>query len=100
MKLITKEIEKKIPALYATDGTKEKDVAVKFFTPWSNWTWYVVEGEKMENGDWEFFGLVEGHHSELGYFRLSDLTSVKGPFGLTIERDRNYEGKIIDGKVA
>ena len=34
-----------------------------------------------------FFGLVEGHVKELGYFSLSELQRVKGPMGLPIERD-------------
>ena len=37
--------------------------------------------------DYEFFGLVEGHVKELGYFHLSELEEVRGPMGLAIERD-------------
>lgn len=87
MKLLTKAIEKTLPALYATDGQKEKKVQVKFFTPFSNWTWYVFEGEKQEDGDYLFFGLVEGHETEMGYFTLSELSSS----GL-VERDRYFSG--------
>ena len=89
MKLITKEIEKSIPKLYSTDGVpaEEKNLAVKFFTPDANWTWYVVEGEKQEDGDWLFFGLVDGFEKEWGYFTLNELKSVRGVFGLPVERD-------------
>jgi hypothetical protein len=61
MQLMTKEIEKSLPALYSTEKvpTRDKKCVVKYFTPWSNWTWYVVEGSK-EDGDWLFFGLVDG----------------------------------------
>jgi hypothetical protein len=92
MKLITKAIEKNLPALYSTDGVpvSEKKVAVKFFTPWTNWTWYAFEGERQEDGDILFFGGVEGHEAELGYFSLRELESINGPFGLKIERDRHY----------
>lgn len=88
MKLITKEIEKSIPGLYSTADipTEDKTVAVKYFCPWSHWTWYVVEGQK-EGDDWLFFGLVVGLETEWGYFRLSELESIKGPIGLGIERD-------------
>jgi hypothetical protein len=65
-------------------------VIVKFFTPDANWTWYVIEGEKQENGDWEFFGLVDGLEKELGGFRLSDLKSVRGGLGLPVERDLHF----------
>ena len=92
MKLLTKAIEKKIPPLYTYDGTPadEVPIAVKFFTPDANWTWYVTEGEKQPGGDWLFFGLVDGFEKELGYFQLSELKTVRGPLGLPIERDRHF----------
>src|SRR5690242_12059429 len=98
MKLITAEIEKQLlkSPFYSTEKEKKSKVIVKFFTPWSNWTWYAVEGEKTENGDWEFFGLVEGHERELGYFTLSELQEVRGPFGLKIERDMFFENRYVD----
>ena len=34
-------------------------VHTKFFTPDSNWTWYVTEGETEED-DFRFFGYVCG----------------------------------------
>ena len=96
MKLLTKAIEKKLPALYATDGValEEKKVVAKFFTPWSNWTWFVFEGEEQEDGDYMFFGMVHGQSNEMGYFTLSELQSANGPFGLKIERDRSIEGEL------
>ena len=101
MKLITKEIEAKLikSPLYSHEGNPRPDVIVKFFTPWTNWTWYVIEGEKQEEGDWLFFGLVEGHETELGYFTLSELQSVKGPGGLTIERDMYFTNMVLDTSV-
>lgn len=63
-------------------------VIVKFFTPDSNWTWYAVSAyQEPESKDVQFFGLVDGFEKELGYFWLSELESVRGPFGLPIERD-------------
>jgi len=89
MKLMTKAIEKRLPKLYSTDNVEvEKKVAVcKFFAPWCNWRWYVVEGEKMADGDFMFFGYVQGYENEWGYFSLSELEAIKGPFGLKVERD-------------
>ena len=95
MKLITKAIEKKLAKfpLYSTNGKGNKEVIVKFFNPCGAGTWLVYEGEKLEDGDWEFFGSVDlGYGAELGYFRLSDLQSIRLPFGLTIERDMYYAG--------
>ena len=100
MQLITKEIERKLLAnpLYSGDGKpeSEREVLVKFFTPDSNWTWYVLEADKLENGDWAFFGYVEGLDKELGYFNLSDFEECMGPMGLYIERDLYFSGTLAD----
>jgi hypothetical protein len=96
MKLMTKEIEKKLPKLYSTEEVplQEKKVIVKYFTPDGSWTWYVVEGEKKDNGDFLFFGLVDGLEKEWGYFTLKELEGVRGKLGLPIERDLHFEGII------
>lgn len=99
MKLLTKALEKLILPLYSNEDQEESAVMImtKFFTPDSSWTWYVTEGSGVDaNGmmdteeekvDYMFFGLVVGFETELGYFSLSELESVHGPFGLPIERD-------------
>ena len=94
MKLITKEIEAKLlkHPFYSTDSVNEKDVLVKFFNPCGIGTWYVFEGEK-HGDDWEFFGLVDLYEKELGYFTLSELQSIKLPFGMSIERDIYFDDK-------
>lgn len=85
MKLLTQEIRQKLPKLGATEKvpSAEKVCVVKYFQPWGSWTWYAVEFDGKDT----FFGLVDGFELEWGYFSLSELQSVKGPFGLTIERD-------------
>lgn len=91
MMLLTKENLKALPALYSQEGKGEAAVAVvKFFTPWTNWTWYASEYNPAEG---LFFGKVVGHETELGYFTLAELEAVRGPFGLKIERDRNFNAK-------
>lgn len=89
MKLLIKEIEKKLPKLYSQEKVSNPKIIVKFFHPLSDWSWYVTEGEKVENGDWRFFGLVDGFEKELGYFHLSQLEEVKVK-GLGIERDMYF----------
>ena len=87
MKLLTKEIRRRLPALGSQeDKGLEARAQVKFFTPDGGWTWYATEfdGEDM------FFGLVAGFDKELGYFRLSELEQVRGRLGLPIERDRYF----------
>jgi len=93
MQLMTKEIKQKLPPL----GTDDPDASVvfKLFAPWTNWTWYVTEGD-AEGDDYRLFGLVDGFEKELGYFMLSELEMVTGPMGLKIERDRGYTAKLSD----
>ena len=89
MKLLTQADRKKLPKLYETEKVpvEDKVLRVKFFTPTSNWTWYATEfdGEDM------FFGYVEGRENEWGYFSLKELSEVKGPYGVGIERDKYWE---------
>lgn len=88
MKLMTKEILSKIPALYEQDGKgDDAKVFVKFFTPWSNWTWFATEYDPEER---LFFGLVKGFETEVGYFSLDELEGINGPFGLKVERDIRF----------
>lgn len=89
MQLVTKELEKKFAAhpLYSTDGQQKREILAKYFNPYGIGTWLVFEAERQDNGDWLFFGLVDLYEKELGYFTLSQLRSVRFPFGLGIERD-------------
>jgi DUF2958 family protein len=96
VKLLTAAIAKRLEKtpLYSTEKNDVTPVIVKFFNPCGSGTWYVLEAEKQENGDWLFFGLCEIHEKELGYFTLSELQSVKLRFGLGIERDLHFEGVV------
>ncbi|SNS23542.1 Protein of unknown function [Anaerovirgula multivorans] len=87
MKLLTEEIRKLILPLYSTEEVEEKVAVVKFFDPYSSWTWYVIEGEEQENGDYLFFGLVHGFEREYGYFALNELESIDFMGAPRIERD-------------
>ena len=93
MKLLTKAIEKKLPALYAQDG-KGTDAMVfaKFFNPCGSATWYATEYDPEEG---IFFGHVDlfGDGGELGYFSLEELKSITLPFGMKIERDKYFTPK-------
>ena len=88
MHLLTNAIRRKLPPLYANEEQGTDSLAiVKFFTPDSSWTWYASEFD----GDDLFFGLAVGFEPELGYFRLSELHSIRGKLGLPVERDRFFK---------
>ena len=84
MKLLTKALEKKLPAL----RTGSNKAYVKWFTPDSNYTWFVMEYDP-ETGD--CFGLVDGLEKEFGYFNIKEIEEVKGKFGLPVERDQWFD---------
>ncbi len=86
MMLLTADIRSKLPKLYASENTEDPMVWCKFFTPDSSWTWYVVEFD----GNDTFYGLVDGFERELGYFSLSEISTVRGALGLPVERDRYF----------
>lgn len=87
--LMTKKLKEIIPEMYSSEDTKleDKTVYAKFFTPDSNWTWWVLEYDKEDR---ILFYMVHGHEKELGYVSLSELESVRYPLGLKIERDLHF----------
>ena len=87
MQLLTKEIETKFKKIGSQENIEDPQIIVKFFDPTGSYTWYATEYNQDTK---TFFGLVNGHDTELGYFSLEELESVKGSFGLGIERDRYF----------
>ena len=90
MKLLTHQLRKQLPPLYAQEGKGDDAIAyIKLFHPLSSWTWYATEGEQQDE-DFIFFGLVCGDEKELGYFSLNDLEQTT-IHGLRMERDRFFK---------
>ncbi len=93
MKLMTKELERRFAQLGSQEDKGDDAIVVcKFFTPWTNWTWYCLE---FSPEDRTFFGLVEGFETEFGYSSLDELEEIKGPAGLRIERDLYWKERTI-----
>lgn len=89
MKLLTKELEARFAEVGEQD-VEDPIVVCKFFDPTGGWTWYAtayIPDEKL------FFGMVHGFEKELGYFSLAELESIRGKFGLGIERDLHFDEK-------
>lgn len=98
MELMTNEIAEKLPILYSQENIEDPICSLKYFTPDSSFSWFILEGEKQEDGDWLFFAKVVSSlcpEGELGYVRLSELQSIRGPLNLGIERDLYWEPKPI-----
>ena len=103
MMLLTKANKNALKPLYSTEkvDTDSKPIAVKFFCPWGAASWFAVEGEEQEDGDWLFYGWCDlGNGTpELGYFSLNEMMEVRGPFGLKIERDMHFDAGTTVGQV-
>ena len=96
MKLLTKELEKKLVRQakqnkFISDSSTEI-AYVKFFDPTGSWTWYASEYNPETK---MFYGLVDGHEKELGYFSFDELLQLRLPMGLKIERDLYFESTLI-----
>jgi hypothetical protein len=87
MQLMPQYVVKKLPKLYSVENDKDPVVKCKFFLPMTKWYWYAMEFDGKDT----FFGFVVGDYNELGYFSLSELKSIEGPYGLKVERDLYFD---------
>ena len=89
IKLLTKELKKKLPALYKQEDVRDPMVYIRFFHPLSILVWYATEYSPKEK---VFFGLVDGFEAEFRYFSLDEMDVMKVK-GLGIERDLRFKPK-------
>jgi hypothetical protein len=84
-KLMTAELEKALPGLYATDGQGEDALVVAHYFSLTGWHWYALEYDPNTR---TFFGWVKGIADEYGYFNLDEMEGVTLAGGVpAIERD-------------
>jgi hypothetical protein len=73
----------------AVDGsTQNFKPVVKLFNPTGVGTWLLTELDPETN---IAFGLCDIGYPEIGYVSLDELSNVRLPFGLSIERDRHWK---------
>lgn len=95
MKLLTKAILKKLPALYSNEDKPAAEVTIplKFFGGGAC-TWYVTEYDPESRTFFGFVTLGDPQGAELGSFSLDELEGLRfPPFGLPIERDLYWDTK-------
>ena len=92
MMMLTKEIQKRLPKIGATDGkpAAERKIIVKFFSIGSNYRFYVLEGKQHPSGDWELYGYTTGGSNEFGYVMLWEMQEARWHNVPAIERDMHY----------
>ena len=87
MELLTKELIKRFAEVGSQENEKDPIVIAKYFNSAGAGYWYATEYDPKTK---EFFGYVSifgDINDEWGSFSLEELQSVRGPFGLGIERD-------------
>ncbi len=87
MELIPQEIKNKIPKLYETEEQNDPIAFVKLFL--DGWTWYITELSIDNNICFGY--VISPFESELGYFSLNEIKSIKGSLGLSVERDISFK---------
>jgi len=86
--LLPAEVREQLPPLYSCEEQGMDALAlVKLFTPDAGWCWYLQEFD----GEDLCYGLVVGLEIEFGYTSVAELQSARGPMGLPIERDEDFE---------
>ena len=103
MKLLTKEILKKLPPLYSTKDkdTNEIMVYLKLFTPDANGTWYIAEYDPETEIMYGFCNpMGDKTYAELDIVSFNELKSIRGSLGLPIERDRSWKPKTLKDVIA
>jgi hypothetical protein len=88
MILLTPELRERLLANGRERDTDHIPVA-KFFNPLGEGVWLATELD--EDGD-TMFGLADLGEPELGSFSLAEMSAVRLPLGLGIERDVLFEG--------
>ncbi len=95
MKLMTKAIEEKLPAIGSQEKVKDPMCIAKWFNPTGAGTWFAIEYDPKTEEAFGYVSLSGDHNDELGYFSLKELKEYRGMFGLGIERDLHFEPTIL-----
>jgi len=88
MILLTPELRERLLANGRQPDVDQVPV-VKFFNPLGEGVWLATELDA--DGD-TLFGLADLGEPELGSFSLAEMTAIRLPLGLGIERDLLFEG--------
>ena len=90
MILLTPEVRERLLANGREPETDHVPV-VKFFNPLGEGVWLATSLDA--DGD-TLFGPADLGEPELGSFSLAEMTSVRPPFGMGIERELLFEGMV------
>lgn len=88
MRLLTQELRRKLPRLYATEEQNNPTLICKFYLSMTPWVWYATEFDGKDT----FYGYVEGSFKkDFEYFSLRRLENLQGPFRIRVQRDYTFK---------
>lgn len=82
-----------LPDLYTQEDVADPIVHAKYFTPDAGATWLIIEADKNTKPEDAYmlcFACLGPHMldcAEPGYVTMRELTELRGPLGLRVERD-------------
>jgi hypothetical protein len=85
--LMPAKVKRKIPKLYSTENEADPMAWVKFFSPYSNATWYITEFDGRDT----MFGWADLGYGELGYISLRELENANRGGLPLVERDMYWK---------
>jgi len=96
MKILTKEILKKLPKIGETAHLDPEDVKVplKIFNPYGGGTWYITEFNEDEGLAFGYANIMGPEFAELGYIDMNELINFRNRMGLGFERDVHFSGTL------
>ncbi len=99
MKLLTRELEARFAEVGTQDGAEDATIICKFFNPEGAGTWYAISYDPAERMFFGYVSIFGDWNDEYGYFSLDELESIKGRFGLGIERDLHFGERPISNVI-
>ena len=93
MKLLTQELLTRFEQVGRQEDKSDPLVIAKFFNPTGAGTWYATEYNSKDKTFFGYVSIFNDWNDEWGYFFLTELESLKGSFGLGIERDIYFTSK-------
>lgn len=87
MKLLTKDILERFQKVGRQEAKSDPLIIAKFFNPTGAGTWYATEYNPSDKTFYGYVSIFGDWNDEWGYFSLTELESLKGLYGLGIERD-------------
>jgi len=94
---MTKTLEARFAKVGSQQADKDPIVVAKYFNPVGAGYWYATEYNPAERVFFGYVSLFGDYNDEWGYFSLDELESIKGQFGLGIERDLYTPEQRISG---